>query len=399
MSIVYQNYVYVYIMTDISDSMSNKLNNMFTNMSNIGKKTADKLGGVEYAGIVITVIILFISLIYMYKKFNLDNKNCREMDYQYPNMPLLKSINESNGAYQYALRDYYIKTAYNACCAGGFKNDYVNLCALKNCIKQGARCLDMEVYSLDDMPVIATSSIDDFNIKETYNSIPFASAMGIIANYAFSGSTCPCPTDPLILHLRIMSNNAKMYDVMANDLHEKLERYLLGPQYSSENNHKNISEKPLLSFKEKVIIVVDKSNPLFENTAMNEYVNLASNSMFMRSVRFTYGIKFGQDMAELAEFNKKSMTICLPDLGPSPANYSSALAMNYGCQMVALSFQTYDANMQYYEKYFNGKTSAFDLKPEHLRYKPVKIIVPSKPSAKVSYATRTVTKPYVTFDI
>ena len=379
--------------------MSNNMRDMFTNVSNIGKKVTTSLGGVEYAGVVITVIILFISLIYIYKKINLDEKNCRELDYQYPKMPLIKSINDNNGAYQYALRDYYIKTAYNACCAGGYKNDFVNVCALKNCIKQGARCLDMEVYSLDDMPVIATSSVSNFSIKETYNSIPFATAMGIISDYAFSGSTCPCPTDPLILHFRIMSNNEKMYNAMAKDLHEKLEQRLLGPQYSYENNYKNISEQPLLKFKEKIIIVVDKSNPLFENTALNEYVNLSSNSMFMRSVRFTYGIKFSQDTAELIEYNRKSMTICLPDLGTAPVNYSPALPMSYGCQMVALAFQNYDANMQYYEKYFNGKTSAFDLKPEHLRYIPVKITVPDKPSINVSYATRTVSKPYVTYNI
>ena len=379
--------------------MSNNMRDMFTNVSNIGKKVTTSLGGVEYAGVVITVIILFISLIYIYKKINLDEKNCKELDYQYPKMPLIKSINDNNGAYQYALRDYYIKTAYNACCAGGYKNDFVNVCALKNCIKQGARCLDMEVYSLDDMPVIATSSVSNFSIKETYNSIPFATAMGIISDYAFSGSTCPCPTDPLILHFRIMSNNEKMYNAMAKDLHEKLEQRLLGPQYSYENNYKNISDQPLLKFKEKIIIVVDKSNPLFENTALNEYVNLSSNSMFMRSVRFTYGIKFSQDTAELIEYNRKSMTICLPDLGTAPVNYSPALPMSYGCQMVALAFQNYDANMQYYEKYFNGKTSAFDLKPEHLRYIPVKITVPDKPSINVSYATRTVSKPYVTYNI
>jgi hypothetical protein len=55
--------------------------------------------------------------------------------------------------------------------------------------------------------------------------------------------------------------------------------------------------------------------------------------------------------------------------------------------------------MQFYEKYFNGKTSAFDLKPEHLRYKPVTVTVPSKPPINVSYATRTVKKPYVTYHI
>ena len=32
---------------------------------------------------------------------------------------------------------------------GSYKNDYVNLCALKSCIKQGARCLDFEIYSVN----------------------------------------------------------------------------------------------------------------------------------------------------------------------------------------------------------------------------------------------------------
>ena len=32
------------------------------------------------------------------------------------------------------LGDYFIKTAYNCCCAGNYKNDFVNICALKNLV-------------------------------------------------------------------------------------------------------------------------------------------------------------------------------------------------------------------------------------------------------------------------
>jgi hypothetical protein len=381
------------------DTIKNNLSSTLGNFTELlTKKTGVNL--MDYMGIFIATIIASIVIVYVYKKFNLDDKNCRDMNYQYPNMPLLKSFNENSGdMFSYKLRDYYIKTAYNACCAGEFKNDFVNVCALKNCIKQGARCIDLEVYSLDDKPVIATSSIDDFSIKETYNSVPFPAVLGVISDYAFSGSTCPCPEDPLILHLRIMSNNSKIYDEMAQDLHTKLERRLLGPQYSYENNQRNISEEPLSNFKGKVIIIVDKSNPLFENTSLDEYVNLASNSMFMRKVRFSNGIKFAQDTNELTEYNKKNMTICLPDLSSSPANYSVSIPMNYGCQMIALSFQNYDANMSFYEKHFNGVGYSFSLKPEKLRFKPTTITVPAAPDPKVSYASRNVSKPYVSFKI
>ena len=49
----------------MTENMSNNMRDMFTNVSNIGKKVTTSLGGVEYAGVVITVIILFISLIYI----------------------------------------------------------------------------------------------------------------------------------------------------------------------------------------------------------------------------------------------------------------------------------------------------------------------------------------------
>ena len=51
---------------------------------------------------------------------------------------------------KYNLRDYYIKTAYNCCCGGEFKNDYVSTDALKKCISQGARVLDFDIYSIND---------------------------------------------------------------------------------------------------------------------------------------------------------------------------------------------------------------------------------------------------------
>lgn len=367
-----------------------------TFFSIISKTTGstEKSGFMDYIGIFISLIIIFMIIYYIYTKLNLNERNCRYMNKEYPNMAPLKSFNETTDEmFRYKLRDYYIKTAYNACCAGGFKNDYVSLCALKNCIKQGARCIDLEVYSVNDEPVIAASSVNNYSIKETYNSVPFSEVVNVISNYAFSSSTSPCHGDPLLLHLRIMSNNKKIYDKMAEILHNQLERRLLGPKYSFENNNKNIAEEPLSNFKGKVIIIADKSNPLFEDTKLDEYINISSSSIFMRKVRFSEGIKFAQDTPELTEFNKKNMTICLPDISTTPDNYSISIPMKYGCQMIGLCYQNYDSNMEFYEKYFNGVKHAFALKPEHLRYKPVTIPMPPAADKKLSYATRDIKIP------
>lgn len=352
---------------------------------------------------IITTIIgglaIFMIISWLYSKFNLNNANCSSMNKLYEDFPLIKTINPDNEDFKYNLRDYYIKTAYNACCAGGFKNDFVDLCALKNCIKQGARCIDFEVYSVDDKPVVATSSVYDFTVKETYNSIPFSSVLETISINAFSGSTCPNPGDPLIIHLRIMSKNKPIYSLMANDLYNTLERRLLGSKYSYENRGKNLGLESIKDLMGKVIIIVDKTNALFEDTPLDEYVNIASNSMFMRSIRFTQGTKYAPDMNEVIEFNKKHMTICLPDLGINPVNPSSSLAMKYGCQMVGMSFQNFDSNMEYYDEFFDSTGSAFVLKPAPLRYIPVTIQLPAPPPEKYSYKERPVKSDYYSFTI
>lgn len=353
---------------------------------------------IKTVGITIAVLLVFATLLWIYGKLTLENKNCKRMNALYKSFPLIRTLNPSNTQFSHNLRDYYIKTAYNCCSAGKFKNDYVNICALKDCIKQGVRCLDFEIYSVNNKPVIAVSSQDSFDIKESYNSVSFSSAIDIIRDYAFSGSVCPNPGDPLILHFRIMSNNKPIYNDMAKILYNTLESRMLGKKYSYENNGKNLGLLSLKKLMGKVIIIVDKTNALFQDTKLDEYVNVASNSIFMRALRY-HDVRYTPDMQELIEFNKKNMTICLPDVSEKNANISSSLAMKYGCHMVAMSFQNFDANMQYYNELFDTAGSAFILKPAYLRYIPVTIPLPPPPNPAFSYKERPITADYYSFTI
>ena len=353
-------------------------------------KTITGLGNMDSITQIMIIImgfIFFIIFFWCYRKLRLDQANCDSIKALYTEFPLIRNINPANPIYQYKLRDYYIKTAYNCCSAGIFKNDFVNVCALKNCIKLGARCLDFEIYSVDNQPVIAISSKTDFNVKGSYNSVPFADAMTVVANYAFSGSTCPNSNDPLILHFRIMSNNAEIHDQMANVLYNTLEDRLLGKKFSYENDGVNLGGYQLNLMMGKVVIMVDKSNPIFVNTALYEYVNIASNSVFLRSLRFN-DVKFSPDTDELTYYNKQNMTIVLPDTSAKNSNYSPTLPQSYGCQMTGMSFQNFDANMEYYTQFFDDSGSAFVLKEEKYRYIPIFIEKPPPQNPDYSYGTR-----------
>ncbi len=338
-------------------------------------------------GIIVLIFMFFLVLWWLRGKLTLDEKNCTAMNSLYEDFALVRTMNYYNDDFQYNLRDFYIKTAYNCCAAGTYKNDFVNVCALKNCIKQGVRCLDFAIYSVDQVPVVAISTTADYTVKESYNSIPLATALAVIRDYAFSGSTCPNPGDPLLLHFRVMSKNVKLYDDMAKVLESTLQNRLLDNKYSFEYNGQNLASEPVRELMGKVIIMVDKTNPLFLSSKLDEYVNLASNSVFLRIERFSE-VRYSPDVAELTFYNKQNMSICLPDLGAETNNPSSQLPMQYGVQMVGMSFQRFDNNLQYYSKLFDDAGSAFILKPETLRYIPLTIDAPKPVSEDVSFKVR-----------
>ena len=165
-----------------------------------------------YICIIINILLILSIIFYVNNKINLNKTNCNNLSQIYTSKPPLNSVSKDDSINSHPLRDFYVKSAYNACSPGNFKNDYVNLCALNNCLSQGVRFLDFEIYSINDQPVVATSSVLDYTVKETYNFIPIAEVFNTIIERAFSSGFVPNFEDPLILHFRIMSNNCNMYN-------------------------------------------------------------------------------------------------------------------------------------------------------------------------------------------
>ena len=351
-----------------------------------------------YLLFMIISIIIIMYLIYLSRIASLQKIQCSYMDKIYPDVAgFLIPISKNNQDFSYNLFDYYIKTAYNACSGGSYKNDFVDICNLKAIIKQGVRCLDFEVYSLDNEPVVATSTGDSYYVKETFNSVAFSKVMEIIDGYAFANGTSPNPTDPLIIHLRIKSTNQEIYTKMAK-LFSNYKK-MLGIDYSYINTGKNIGLEPLLNFQNKIILIVDNSNDAFlQNQKFLEYINLTSNSIYMRGYKY-YDVKNNPDIYELKDFNKTGISIVFPDKGINPPNPNGIVCRIYGCQMVAMRYQYVDNYLMENAKFFDENGAAFALKPPELRYEPILIENPPPQDENLSYATREVTTEYYTFKI
>jgi hypothetical protein len=348
--------------------------------------------------VVITLMIILISFLY-YLYYRLKGRNnCKTMNAVYGDLNgKLQSINGSD-QFDYTLKDYYVKTAYNCCSGGNYRNDYVDLCVLKDLLKQGVRGLDFEIFSINDQPVVATSTSESYYIKETFNYISFADVMKVIRDYAFSTSTAPNSSDPILLHFRIKSTNQPMYKNFAKIL-ESYDSILLSKDFDSENHGYNFGDVKLRDLMKKVVILVDRSNTAFlECPEFYKFINMTSNSVFMRALHY-YDIKYTPDMNELIDFNKQNMTIGMPDKGSNPDNPSSVVMREMGVQLLGMRYQLVDTNVEENDVFFNENGYAFVLKPENLRYKPVTVELPPPQNPNLAFAPRTIQSDYYKFQI
>lgn len=365
----------------------------YTNLNFVDETKKDFITYIVIAITLVFVILLIVYLIYLNR---LDQKNCNYMNDVYGS--LNGNIRPIDSDVSGNFSDYYIKTAYNACSGGSYKNDYVNICNLKAVLKQGVRALDFEIYSIDNKPVVATSTSDNYYIKETYNYVDFSDVMSTIQNYAFSGGTSPNATDPVIIHLRFMSNNQKMYKKLAT-IFKSYDKIMLGKEFSYENSGHNLGDEKLLNLRNKVVLIVDRSNTAFlENKELLEYVNLTSGSIFMRAYTY-YEVKNNPDLEEVRQYNKRNLTIVFPDTGSNPPNPSGILCRDAGCQMVAMRYQYADNFLAENALFFDRCGHAFCLKPEKLRFKEKMLpdAVPQKP--ELSYKTRNVSTDFYQFSV
>ena len=282
------------------------------------------------------------------------------------------------------MKNYYIKTAYNACCGDGYKNNFVNICALEKCIEVGARCLDFEIYSYNGEPIVASSTANNNSIKETYNYIKLTELFDVLNNRSFDETYTQCANDPMFLHFRIMSENKIIYDKFG----EYIEKHLINNKDNfvdiNKYNYRNTDQNQFLQahiankdFHKRFIVMVHTLHvPILDNSKLAKYVHIRSGSNALKFLRYEQVVAAGRNNTMMIDDSHRNLIIVLPNIDNSLENFDPLLPLNNGCQFVAMKFQNIDNNLVGYYKMFTEKGKySFVLKPNDLR----KDIIPAEP--------------------
>lgn len=384
------------------------------NVKNTINKIGEKVSSHPLIPIVIfAAILVFVAIILAFWKTTNCSAEGKRLKKLYPNQSKLRPldvnaqsiVSQMNKGEVPLLRDFYIKTSFNSCATGDMKHGLVCIEALKQVISQGARCLDFEIYAIDNQPVVALSSKSDISCKQSYNSLPLGQVLQVVNEMAFSPGFCSNASDPLLLNFRLKTQIAGVWDKqIASLIFQTLEKSnrLLPKEFSYEYGGKNIGNVPIEKLMGKAIIIFDGGSNVttFKGTEVDEYINVRGGGPFLRSMKET-GVLNTHQVNDTINFNKKNMSFVRPDLstGDSNSNTYHKLLATYGVQMVAMNFQNLDEPMKAYHKLFEEANSAFILKPKNLRYEVVTIPAPPKQDPKLSYANRNVNGSFYSFKI
>jgi hypothetical protein len=318
------------------------------NLDEIKKKMTENITRIA---IIIGAIIFFI-VIYSIVQIARRQKNCDNIE-TYGMDKKIKTLTEAaltkNGK-DIKLNDVYVKTAYNCCCSGDFNNDYVDTCALSQCAKQKVRALHFDIYSLNNRPVIATSSVKGNTYKETYNSLDLYSTMDNVKNNFMNIA------DPLFLIFCVNSKISTTYESMYSILVEIFGTgNITGNKIYLTNDIGNAALRNLMN---KVIICVEAfDTPTFYSSSLALITSLDLNG--------TNKIYRESDILDLYSSNQPPYDstypqVLFPNKQKSSNNYDFiTTGVKYGITFIGMNFQTNDNNLNIYNKGFANKTSSF----------------------------------------
>tara|TARA_B100000073_G_scaffold217780_1_gene181108 strand:+ start:683 stop:2119 length:1437 start_codon:yes stop_codon:yes gene_type:complete len=293
------------------------------------------------------------------------------------------------------LKDYYMLGSYNSCSANPEMND-VSIESLKTVLKEGVRVIDIQIFSVDNVPIVSKTEVANMNeiySRDSTTRLSVKEVLDTIKSYGFQSGGAQNYKDPLILNMRlVLPDNASPYDTIADNIREVFESdgYLLDQKYgfggvSNDNHSKNsVVKMNINDLNRKLIIAVDSTLPTYKESKLYSLTNLSRDTP-----DFKYYIDseiLGNDREQLENDSKIKLIMVYPnDSNTSP---DVATHKEIGAQISLLHFgflgtdSNGDITRGELTRHFN-RGSAFVLKDASKRHIPQFTCSPNQEEIKL----------------
>jgi hypothetical protein len=287
------------------------------------------------------------------------------------------------------LREYCIKASYNSACTG----TYVTIDMIKYVLARGCRFLDFEVYYLNTMakgnsftiselfqPCVAFSNDSTGLTMKSKNFLPLSEVFQAVQSFGFQAPS-PNPNDPLLIQLRIFSDDPQIYQDIAE----------MVPKYLSQNLHNgtiNPNTHTLNDIMGQMVLIVDTNNQKIPNPStgnnndLKNYINMYSGGTSMMkftpeqmsemlvkipkivdgqnnsSVKGYFVVEPGNIDSTIPPSSVIPLLDWLMPTNPVEKINISFFIQNYGVQIVEFPFYVLGDSLVAYEAFFSDLQSA-----------------------------------------
>ena len=286
------------------------------------------------------------------------------------------------------LCDYTMASSANSVYAGKTAYDFTYVTSIQKVIQSGARLVDLHIYDIDDVPTVGLSDKKTGTLYS--NGVTLEDCCVSVANTAFADST-PGNKNPFVLSLKFHCSDNAFITKCADVLKTTISKYLLDLPYTYQK--KNLAIEPVCNLLGKIIVVSGKET---KGNGMDELVNMSWDSSNLRRLTYRQAAET-YDYEELTEFNRRGITLVVPEDGTDFKNGNPQICFGFGCQWIAMNYGSLDDGLDVYiGEFLQG---SMNLKPETLRYKPTKYETPKQQNPAVSFQPKQITSPMYDFTI
>jgi hypothetical protein len=293
----------------------------------------------------------------------------------------LSSIIDNNKT-KLTIKDFCIKSSYNTAVSG----NYVSTDTLIYVINRGVRYLDFEVFYLDvslnkstiKEPVVSYTTDPTYVQLNTINFILLSDVLTKSVQNAFSSksSTFKNFNDPLIINLRIKSNDKNVYSSVAKCIDNTIKQKLYSKKINKDTTLDKIMGKVIISFDINNYLYYDdyqkkscsNNNNINSkddcNNLLSKYINIENGGKDMNLLLYSYLIPKKTFIPNRdGTTNIDNIYVANPDsnylkISKNNPDFGDWL-LKYGCPIIPFQFHLNDSTLQDYEQFFNDNNSAF----------------------------------------